>query len=140
MLELKYVNPSNLHDAWELIQDGLEVCIKQDDEHPLKEDVYTAIRMGNSHLHLGYESGKYVGFIILTPFNAPYTGLMTLHVWFAYKDGGMHLTPEGQREIEKIARHMNASRITFRTPKAAFERLAPNLGYEISQVQWVKYL
>lgn len=140
MLELRNIPPAQLHGAWELIQDGLDVCLPQDDQHPIKEDVYAAIKNGTSWLYLGYEGGNYVGFTILTPYRSLYDQELFLHIWYAYREGGHFLSVEAQQQVENIAKSIGAKGITFRNAKDVFERWAKPLGYTISQVQYMKYL
>lgn len=132
MFELKYSHPSNLHAAWELVKDGILTCIESDDDDVWPEDVYACIKNGVATLHLGYVDGVYVGFSVIMQQYDPWSGEPKLHVWFAH--GTMGQSKEFIEELKKMAKTINAEKITFQSPRKGFEKL--QLGFEVSQMTY----
>lgn len=132
-MELRYVNPAKLHDAWEVIKDGLLTCIESDDDDVWPEDVYACIKQGIATLHLGYEDGNYVGFSIIMQQADPWSGEPRLHIWFV--NGTMAQSKEFMEEMVKMAKSINANKITFESPRRGLEKLG--LGFEVAQMTYM---
>lgn len=136
MLELRYIHPSHLHDAWEQVKDGLEECRKSEDDDIYMEDIYAAIKYGAATLHLVYADLNYVGFAVLIPRADAYSSEPKLHIWFVH--GAMQHAAEFIAEVEKLAKQMKAERITFQSPHHGFERLMKPLGFSVAQITFEK--
>lgn len=132
---LEFVHPADLQEHWGKVLPGLLKVQRHSAGHWIPEDVYSALKTGNSTLHLAF-APDYVGFVILTPslsFDAKY-----LHVWCAYtskRDVWELFAPE----LEKMARNIGAKRLTFWSPRA-WDRLIGKHGYKRTQVEYVKEL
>jgi hypothetical protein len=138
--ELRYAPPEHLHDAWEQIQEGLEVCRLQDSDSPWVEDIYACLKFGQAFLYIGYVDNRYAGFVVIHVKPSPFNGVKRLHVWFAYNNHGFDILEVGQAHLEKIAKDLGCSRITFRANRESFERLSKGLGYRLQDIEMVKEL
>jgi len=134
-LNLKWINPEDLGDYWDLITPGLKAVNKYGD-HWRIEDVYVSLKLANSNLHIGYINREYIGFIITTP-EKSYDGA-NLHIWALYSEGGQ--LEEGMPQIEEWAKTMNAKRITFKSPRKGWAKIGEKLGFKPTMVIWEKEL
>lgn len=131
---LRLVRPDELHSVWPMILEGLYKVERRSESHWIPEDIYTAVRMGHSTLHLAYIDGAYVGFFVLTV-STVWDGKV-LHIWCGYTNhpDGMELF---MPKIDKLAR--GCRRITFWSPRK-WERRIKNFGFVPKQVEYVKEL
>ncbi len=131
---LREAKPEELHGIWPLILEGLYKVERHSESHWIPEDVYTAIRTGNSTLHVAYIDCVYVGFFVLTP-SVMWDGKV-LHIWCGYTNH-----PEGMEVfmpmIDKLARGYR--RITFWSPRK-WDRRIKKFGFVPKQVEYVKEL
>jgi hypothetical protein len=122
-----WVQPDDIGDVWDTIRDGLEEVARHGD-HWRPEDVYMALRQGQTNLHLARVDGQYAGFVIATPARG-YDG-PTLHVWAVYAVRGFpRLHAECFAQLRSWAADMKARRITFTSPRKGWERLGKRFGF-----------
>lgn len=126
-LEFQWVNPDKLRGVWGLVRAGLEKVRDSTSESWIPEDAYLAIMAGSSHLHLGMVGDKYQGFLVTTPQQT--VDGKALHIWVCYSVAGESLLDQGITQIEEWARTMQASRITFYSPRRGWDKAGEKIGF-----------
>lgn len=121
--QLLPVNPVDLQSHWEEIRAGLLVVQKKASDGWIPEDIYHAIKNGSSFLYEGFVDQEYVGFIVLTPMQC--YDMKKLHIWCAYNGGGKNVVELMSPELVKLAKGINAKKITFASPRN-WERRLPD--------------
>jgi hypothetical protein len=134
-MNLEYILPANLGEVWTLVSPGLDKVREHSGDVWLNEDVYMALKQGHSTLHVGYQDGRYVGFMILTP-SSSFDGNV-LHIWATYSEGrNFCVFTEGMETIKDYAKNLNAKRITFMSPRKGWERHGEKLGFKPRTTQY----
>jgi hypothetical protein len=127
-LTFEWIDPARLHGCWELIRLGLLKIVPHSTDRWIPEDIYMAIRTGTAHLHLGTRDGQYAGFLV-TQKQQAWDG-QVLHVWCAYSASEDDVLHDGMDQIKEWAQNMAATRITFASPRAGWEKVAPKYGFK----------
>ena len=122
-----WVPPDDVGDVWDTVRDGLDEVARYGD-HWRTEDVYMALRQGQTNLHIARVDGHYAGFVVATPARG-YDG-PTLHVWAVYAVPGFpKLHAACFEQLRRWAADMRAKRITFTSPRKGWERLGERFGF-----------
>ena len=138
VLRLHQTDPRELHDVWALVLPGLEKVREHAGSYWLPEDVYHAIRAGNSTLHLGYLGEDYAGFMVLTLVDH-FDGRI-LHIWCVYSNGTCDdVVARALPDLEVYARQHNARRLTMWSPRNWERKLKP-FGFKSAHTEYVKEL
>jgi len=137
--ELEYVAPENLRKWWGTVREGLSECLVHETQDVFQEDVYWLLKTHQATLYIGLESGKYLGFVVLNQRNDPFSGRVSLNIWFLHsvRNGG-NILAEGLAHIEQLADKINATTITFRSDQMCFERWAKPLGFRLHEIELIK--
>jgi hypothetical protein len=124
-LVIQPVAPTHLHAVWETLRDDLLVCLEQDPDHPLPEDVYTLIKAGTWGLYYASVRGSYVGFIVLQLI-PEWAGGTRCHVVYI---SGPGFFERGHDYVKQLARERGCARITCQASRPGFDKLTARLGY-----------
>lgn len=137
--ELQYVAPQDLHQWWSAVRPGLEDCLRHESDDAYPEDIYWLLKSNQATLHVGLEEGRYLGFVVLNQVLDPFSARARLNIWFLHHQiDGVNVLAEGLTQIEELADRINATEITFRADKEAFERWARPLGFRLREIELVK--
>ena len=130
MPEYQLIRPAELRKVWPDVRAGLEAMPP---EEWIAEDVYHAIRSGDSALYVFHEDGAFAGFVVLRRQVAEFSGAVTCHVWLAYNASGQETYDAAIALYRAVAKQMGASRITFGSPRPGWaKRFKPiSTTYEI---------
>lgn len=114
---LVHVPGDQIRSVWPMVKPMLNLLLEAcpDADTWIPEDVYHAVKSGTAHLHVACDHAC----MVLQVLKNPYTGIPYLHVWIAYSRvlGAIaHVLPE----LERLARSVNADRITCHSPFEAF--------------------
>lgn len=103
------------------------------DEDWIAEDVYAEVRFGGAAMHVVTEGDQFLGFLALQVKEAEFSGKTILHVWLAYNAGSVDVISEGEQLIRDTAKRINASKITFGSPRKGWAKRYPlvTATYEI---------
>lgn len=118
---LKIVLPSEVKDCWGNIRPELLKMGETDGWIP--EDVYAFLIGGHATLYVN--DGAWQGFVILQLL--PNYSEKRLHIWIAAGWGDMLSYRD---EVVEIAKQSGAKRITFESPRRAWEKAGPKYGFE----------
>jgi hypothetical protein len=131
MLDWQLIHPAQLRAVWGRVKAGLEAMPPED---WIAEDVYHAIKSGQSALYLFQEAGQFAGFIVLRRQIAEFSGEVSCHIWLAYSVSHADAYLAAESFIKDAAKHMGASRITFSSPRKGWAKRYPLVSstYEIS--------
>lgn len=138
MIELRYINPGNLHDYWEMIYGDLQHCVNQDSDDLIMEDVYYMLKAGFASLHVAFVDLTYQGFCVLQKINDPFSGAPRLHVWFTSCKAGHQIVVMFENNLNEMAKNINARFITFKSNRDAFGRLLNDIGYKPMDTTYFK--
>jgi hypothetical protein len=129
------VKPDELQDYWGLVRPGIEAVRSRSDGW-LVEDVYCAVKLGASSLHIGYLDAEYAGFIVLTP-QRLHNGLI-LEIWCCYAeiDGALDAFHE---QLEGIGRSIGARAIRFGSWRKGMLKMR-RFGYKPTHTVYEKEL
>lgn len=130
MLDGQLIPPAALRSVWDDVKRGL-ASMPPDDW--IAEDVYHAIRSGESALYVFTEAGQFAGFVVLRRLVAEFSGEVSCHVWLAYSESDRDAYQAAEGFIKSSAKHMGAARITFSSPRKGWAKRYPlsSATYEI---------
>jgi hypothetical protein len=109
---LEYVNPADLHKYWPFVKRGCEIVKAKTGEAWLPEDVYTAIKTNAAQLFMFQH-----GFCVLQNLKDAYNNDNLLHIWIAWHGTNDDVKADFYAELQKIAKSINATKITFTSPR-----------------------
>lgn len=138
MNTLEHIPQADLQEAWKIIRPGLEKVHKHSVSGWIPEDVYVALRAGHSTLHLAYVEGDYAGFMVLTP-QGVWDG-KALHIWCAYNASKHDVLSLYEADLDRMARDIGATKITFWSPRAWEKYGIAKHGFKAMQTEYVKVL
>ena len=133
-IEFEIVAPQEITLIWDEIVPGLRKAQRYGDRWR-PEDIYGALKSGQSTLHV-WKDGLRVKAFLITTVLQDFVGTV-LHVWIAYADRGH--APRGAMDhgmiyLRGIASHVGAYRIQFWSPRKAWGKMAERLGFKPAQV------
>lgn len=99
-----------------MVRAGLDAMPPED---WIAEDVYHAIKSGESALYVVRGGG---GFVVFRRLVAEFSGTVDCHVWLAYNAGSVAEYDAALRLYQHVARQMGASRITFASPRPGWAK------------------
>jgi hypothetical protein len=123
---LQYIPPSNLRQVWNQIKPSLEDMAKRSTW--IVEDAYCDLKEGRANLYLTIEDKYFTGYIITQTLGDK------LHIWAAYNNKNDVLV-NGLEAVKELAKEQGLSEITFISPRKAWDKVAPKIGFKPSQ--WV---
>lgn len=131
-MDFELIGPRTLRKYWPQIRAGLEL-MPADDWIP--EDVYSEVRSGAAVMHVVTEQDEFLGFIAFQARETEFSRLPVLHVWLAYNAAGIDVIEAGSDLIQQTAKRLNASKITFASPRKGWAKRYPLITatYEIPQ-------
>ena len=119
MVEFDLIRPADLRRVWAGVRAGLDAMPPED---WIAEDVYHAIKSGESALYVARGGG---GFVVFRRLVAEFSGTIDCHVWLAYNAGSVAEYDAALRLYQHVARQMGASRITFESPRQGWAKRFP---------------
>lgn len=127
---LQLVHTKDLRKVWDDVRAGLATMPPED---WIAEDVYHAIKSGESALYVSYEAGTFEGFVVLRRLVSEFAGIVSCHIWLAYNASGQDAYDAAMGLYRTVAKQMGASRITFSSPRPGWaKRFQPlSTTYEI---------
>lgn len=135
-LIFEYVPPDKLREVWPIVRAGVASVCDAGSAGYIPEDMYMAIATSHSTLHICYENGSYLGFMVLTPTN-DYNGT-SIHVWAGYSNKPeTDILEVGIVEINKLACRINARNITFDSKRKGWAKTGEKLGFEPTTTRYV---
>lgn len=135
---LAFVHPNDLHAWWHLVRPGLESVAARTSDGWIPEDVYTAIRNGQSFLHIGTNENTFAGFVVLTPIQGYKE--KRCHIWCAYSaDPKINAVEAFIGGVERLGEEMGARKVTFMSARR-WDRKIERYGYKPTQTTYEKDL
>lgn len=128
-MQIVTIDPNGLRLVWNDVREGLD---KMPPADWIAEDVYHAIRSGDSALVMFYDT-RLAGFLVLRRLVTEFSKQVCLHVWLAYSKGDADLFALGEAHIRQIAHQMGAAKVTFESPRPGWAKRYPMVEstYEI---------
>lgn len=122
MLDGQLIHPAQLRTVWAQVKAGLATMPPAD---WIAEDVYHAIKSGESALYCFTQDGAFAGFVVLRRIVAEFSGDVACHVWLAYSASDADAYTAAESFIKESAKRMGASRITFSSPRFGWAKRYP---------------
>lgn len=116
------IHPNDLRRVWGEVRKGLDTM---PDADWIAEDVYHAIKSGDSALYVFTQAGQFAGFVVLRRQVAEFSGEVACHIWLAYSASDADAYQAAEGFIKSSAKHMGASRITFCSPRKGWAKRYP---------------
>jgi hypothetical protein len=129
MRSLKPVAPAQIGAVWPRLRAPMSEIESPDGW--LAEDVYCTLRQGGATLYLVEIEGEEVGFVVLRQIN-DFDG-PRLHIWLLHSRSDVDVMAEFSDELDNIARHINASVITFGTTRRGWAKIAPRHRFTVRE-------
>jgi hypothetical protein len=116
---LQYVPVSDIGVYWDKIKPSLENMA-----HTWRvEDAYCELKEGRADLFLTVEDNYFTGYIITQRHGD------ALHIWAAYNDKN-DVLEKGLDCVKELAQSHRLKRITFKSYRKAWNKVAPKLGFK----------
>lgn len=116
------IAPANFKAAWLRIKD--EVASIKSPDGGIPEDVYHMCMKNDATLFLLYVDNERVGWLLLRLLGTD------LHVWETYAKNGAHVLEVFRDELMNVARQAKATKITFGSNRAAWQKVAISNGFK----------
>ena len=118
-MAIELIHPASLRSVWPAVRAGLDTLPP---EEWIAEDVFHAIKSGDSALYVDRIDGAVVGFVVLRRLVDEFSGRVSCHVWIAHNAAGQE-TYDGALDLyQHVARQMGADRITFASPRPGWAK------------------
>lgn len=114
LMDFILIHPDGLRAVWPDVRAGLETMPKDD---WIPEDVFHAIKSGESALYIGMRDTGYCGFFVLRKLLGEFSRDPILHCWLAYNHGDASVYDEAADFMRAQAKQMGAKRLTFGSPR-----------------------
>jgi len=138
-VDLELINPSDLHCVWESVREGLLKSASYSQGQWIPEDAYHTIKSNQASLYLWMVEGRIAGHIILQKKPANYGHC--LHIWTLYVEPEFGpLIDDNMSQIDDLGRRLQCSRITFWSPRKAWDKRAERLGFHPAMTIYEKDL
>lgn len=135
-MRLEYVQPGSLHQVWEDVEDDLIECLKVDDSNVWLHDVYALLRFNQMMLHMAFNDvGMGVGWMISQVQTDQHDGERKLMVVYV---SGEHVYEVLEPKVQELAKSLGCTKMAFRSPRRAWLKLAPRMGYDIGHIEFSK--
>jgi len=116
---LQYVPVNDIGVYWDKIKPSLENMA-----HTWRvEDAYCELKEGRADLFLTVEDNYFTGYIITQRHGD------ALHIWAAYNDKN-DVLEKGLDCVKELAQSHRLKRITFKSYRKAWNKVAPKLGFK----------
>lgn len=116
---LQYVPVNDIGVYWDKIKPSLENMA-----HTWRvEDAYCELKEGRADLFLTVEDNYFTGYIITQRHGD------ALHIWAAYNDKN-DVLEKGLDCVKELAQSHRLKRITFKSYRKAWNKVAPRLGFK----------
>jgi len=116
---LQYVPVNDIGVYWDKIKPSLENLA-----HTWRvEDAYCELKEGRADLFLTVEDNYFTGYIITQRHGD------ALHIWAAYNDKN-DVLEKGLDCVKELAQSHRLKRITFKSYRKAWNKVAPKLGFK----------
>lgn len=139
VVDLEFINPADLHCVWGLVRDGMVKSSEYSNDQWIPEDAYAAIKNNQASLYLWVIDGAPIGHVILQK-KPMYYGAC-LHVWSLYVEPEYGpLIDDNMVQIDELAKRLKCVRITFWSPRKAWDRRAERLGFHPAMTIYEKEL
>lgn len=125
MIDFRLITPATLRQHWPRILSSLCVVRAKNNTDWIAEDVYHAIKSGESACHLAYDGEDYIGLLVTKLSTAEYSGTRSLFVWIAHNAGSSDVLESGLPVLREMAKRANAQRITFGSPRPGWAKRFP---------------
>ena len=129
-MDIVLIAPDSLHAVWKDVRAGLEKMPVSD---WIPEDVYHAVRSGESALYIGVGDAGFGGFMVLRKQQTEFSKQPVLHVWLAYSVAEPDVLAHGIDTVREVAKRIGAQKITFGSPRKGWAKRFPvvDATYEI---------
>ena len=118
-MQLQYVPTQDIGVYWDKIKPSLENMA-----HTWRvEDAYCELKEGRADLFLTVEDNYFTGYIITQRHGD------ALHIWAAYNDKN-DVLEKGLDCVKELAQSHRLKRITFKSYRKAWNKVAPKLGFK----------
>lgn len=134
MQAVKIVSADALREHYWLLEEACERMTAREGRLHFAPDIYGSLMRGDARLTLIFEADEPVG-LITTMVNGD-----ALHIWHAYVRPGAssQVLRFGLEECEIQVHEHDCKRLTFGTLRRGWIRLAPTLGYELTEFKFTK--
>lgn len=116
------VTPADLRAHWPQISTSLDAVLARGDQDWIKEDVYAALRTGQSACHMAFNDQGFAGLMITNPVRTEFSGQTNLHVWIAHNEGKDDVIELGMSLLRQMAQKGGFSKITFASARLGWAR------------------
>jgi hypothetical protein len=129
---LHYIPKDQLRTHWEFIKHGLQIAINKCSPEWIIEDVYCDCYENRSMAFLALKDNKPYGFTILQPIGN------SLHIWVSWSSiNDEELQNEAMKEIQVIAKQGGKTKVTFTSPRRAWDKRAIQMGFKPSTWEYI---
>jgi len=118
-MQLQYVPTQDIGVYWDKIKPSLENMARS----WRVEDAYCELKEGRADLFLTVEDNYFTGYIITQRHGD------ALHIWAAYNDKN-DVLEKGLDCVKELAQSHRLKRITFKSYRKAWNKVAPKLGFK----------
>ena len=129
-MEFRHIQPENIHADWDFIKRGVEKILKETGDRWLPEDAFWLIKQNSIWAYIVTDKEERVGLVLLQP-STGWDG-KELYLFGGFNVGSKDVITFAMPEILKVAKHVNAKRIKFQSPRKGFEKYAQSIGFEYS--------
>jgi hypothetical protein len=133
-MEFKLVNPELLHSEWNFIKRGIDGILNKIHDRWLPEDIYWLCKQNSIWAYILTDKEERVGLVLLQPSTG--WDCKELYLFGGFNVGSKDVITFAMPEILKVAKHINAKRIKFQSPRKGFEKYAQSIGFDYAHTMY----
>lgn len=130
--EFRWVPPGELGDYWPTIKPGLIDTAEKAPGGWTPQDVFLQIAQGHAVLHIALVEQHYRGFMVSKTVDS-HEGKKLL-IWIAHGDGSGNLMHDNMEQLKDWAKNIKAAKIQMQSNRKGWARVAPKLGFKVTQI------
>lgn len=121
-MDILPIHPEALHGVWPRVSEGLAKILEKSSDDWLPEDVYHALKSGQSQLFIVANEQGFAGFLVLRVVQREFSRTQDMHVWCAYSVGDADVFEAGLNLVRDAARRAGCQRITFGSQREGWKK------------------
>jgi hypothetical protein len=137
-MEFRHISSEVIHSEWDFIKQGIISILDKTQDRWLPEDIYWLIKQNSIWAYVVLDGEEKLGVVLLQPTNG-WDG-KELYLFGGWNIGSRDVIEFSMPEIVKVAKHCQARRIKFQSPRKGFDKYVERIGFKYSHSMFEREL
>ena len=130
--DFRWIPPAEIGDYWQTIKPGLIDTAEKAPGGWVPGDVFLQLANGQATLHLVIVDQHYRGFMVSK--TMPSNEGKKLLIWILHGDYSGSVMKDNMDQIRAWAKNIEAVKIQMQSNRAGWAKVAPTLGFKVTQI------